>query len=49
MPRGFGDCGLMDDDDLYGVFLPHNIWAVYADRLTVEAAEILGKTEDLPN
>jgi hypothetical protein len=48
MPRGMGDCGLKDDDDLYGVFIPHNIWAVYADRLSVEAAKILGKTEDLP-
>jgi len=46
MPRGFGDGGLTDGDDLYGVFLPHNIWAVYADRLAVEAAEILGRTED---
>jgi hypothetical protein len=44
MPRGMGDCGLMDDGDLYGVFLPHNIWAVYADRLALEAAEILGRT-----
>ncbi len=26
MPRGFGDCGLMNDDDNYGVFFPHNIW-----------------------
>ncbi len=48
MPRGMGDCGLMNDGDLYGIFLPHNIWAVYADRQAVEAAEILGKTEDLP-
>lgn len=48
MPRGMGDCGLKDDDDLYGVFLPHNIWAVYADRLSVEAAEILGKKRELP-
>ncbi|HOD49274.1 MAG TPA: hypothetical protein PLM14_03265 [Candidatus Hydrogenedentes bacterium] len=47
MPRGMGDCGLKDGDDLYGVFLPHNIWAVYADRVTLEAAEILGKTDDL--
>ena len=47
MPRGFGDCGLKDDTDLYGVFLPHNIWAVYADRLSVEAAEILGQRRDL--
>jgi hypothetical protein len=47
MPRGMGDAGLMDDDDLYGVFLPHNIWAVYADKLAVEAAGILGRTADL--
>jgi hypothetical protein len=47
MPRGFADCGLNDDGDIYGVFLPHNIWSVYADRLSVEAAEILGRTEDL--
>jgi hypothetical protein len=47
LPRGFGDCGLMNDGDLYGVFLPHNIWAVYADRVAVEAAEILGQTKDL--
>ncbi|MBN2296240.1 MAG: hypothetical protein JXM70_27670, partial [Pirellulales bacterium] len=48
MPRGFGDCGLNDDGDLYGVFFPHNVWSVYADKCTVEAAEILGKTADLP-
>jgi hypothetical protein len=48
MPRGMGDCGLKDGDDLYGVFIPHNIWSVYADKLTVEAARILGKTDDLP-
>ena len=48
MPRGMGDCGLKDGDDLYGVFLPHNIWSVYADRIAVEAAEILGREEDLP-
>jgi hypothetical protein len=47
MPRGMGDGGLMNDNDLYGVFFTHNIWAVYADRCTFEAAEILGKTEDL--
>jgi hypothetical protein len=46
MPRGMGDCGLKDDDCLYGVFLPHNIWSVYADRLSAEAAEILARTSD---
>ena len=24
MPRGMGDCGLKDGDDLFGVFYPHN-------------------------
>ncbi|MGD0899014.1 MAG: hypothetical protein ABR915_14335, partial [Thermoguttaceae bacterium] len=48
MPRGMGDCGLKDDNDLNGVFLPHNIWAVYADRLSVEAAKILGRDADVP-
>ena len=47
MPRGMGDGGLSNDGDLYGVFFTHNIWAVYADRCSLEAAEILGKTEDV--
>jgi len=47
MPRGFGDCGLMNDGDVYGVFIPHNIWSVYADRCSLEAAQILGKTENI--
>jgi hypothetical protein len=46
MPRGQGDSGI-GDGDWFGVFIPHNIWAVYADKLSVEAAEILGKIEDL--
>jgi hypothetical protein len=48
MPRGMGDCGLKDGDDLYGVFIPHNIWTVYADKMAVEAARILGCAGDLP-
>jgi hypothetical protein len=32
---------------MYGVFLPHNVWAVFADKCSVEAARILGKSEDL--
>ncbi len=48
MPRGMGDCGLKDGDDLYGVFIPHNIWSVYADKLSVEAARILGRASELP-
>ncbi len=49
MPRGMGDCGLRGEDgSFYGVFLPHNILAVYADAAALEAAEILGREEDLP-
>lgn len=47
MPPGMGDCGLKDGDNLYGVFVPHNIWAVYADRLALDAARILGRTADI--
>ena len=46
MPRGMGDGGLMDGDDMYGVFYPHNIWALYADKLALQAARILNRTED---
>ncbi len=48
MPPGMGDCGLKDGDNLYGVFLPHNFWAVYADEVTLESARILGRTDDIP-
>lgn len=46
MPAGMGDCGLLDDGDLYGIFLPHNIWAVFADRLALEAARLLGRDDE---
>ncbi len=46
MPRGMGDGGLMDGDDMYGVFYTHNIWAVYADKLALEAARILHRDAD---
>ena len=48
LPRGMGDGGLMGEDgSYYGVFLTHNFLAVYADAMTIEAAEVLGRTEDL--
>lgn len=47
MPRGMGDGGLMDGNDLYGVFYPHNIWALYADKLALEAARILNRPQDV--
>jgi hypothetical protein len=46
MPRGMGDGGLMNGKDYFGVFYAHNILAVFADKLSLEAAQILGKTED---
>lgn len=47
MPRGMGDCGLLDDGDLYGVFIPHNIWAVYADKVALEIARILDRVDEI--
>jgi hypothetical protein len=38
----------MNGTDYFGVFYPHNILAVFADRLSVEAAEILGQRDGLP-
>jgi hypothetical protein len=43
-----GDGGLMNGDDYFGVFYPHNFLVVYADRLAAEAAGILGKAGDVP-
>lgn len=47
MPRGMGDCGMMNDGDYYGVYYPHNILSVAADFKTLEAAKILGKEKDI--
>ena len=46
MPRGMGDCGMMNRGDYYGVFYPHNVLSVAADFRTLEAAKILGKEDD---
>ncbi len=46
MPPGMGDAGLMNGTSLYGVFLPHNIWALYGDEQTARAAEFLGLTRE---
>lgn len=47
MPRGMGDCGMMNNADYYGVFYPSNALCVGADFKTLEAAKILGRTEDV--
>jgi hypothetical protein len=49
MPRGMGDGGLMNGSDYFGVFYTHNVMAVYADALAVEAAEALGEAGELPD
>jgi len=46
MPRGMGDCGLMNGTDYFGVFYAHNIMAIFADRLAADAATELGKAAD---
>ncbi|MCL5099105.1 MAG: carboxypeptidase regulatory-like domain-containing protein [Candidatus Omnitrophica bacterium] len=50
--RGYGliqptmqDCGMIDKSGK-GVFIPHNIWTVYADRITLETARRLGRHEE---
>ena len=42
MPRGMGDCGLMNGSDFFGVFYAHNILTIFADRLSAEAAAEFG-------
>ena len=51
--RGYGliqptmqDCG-MNDATGTGVFIPHNIWAVYADKVALDVARLLGKEQDI--
>ena len=46
MPRSVGDCGLVDGDESYGFFYAWNIWPVYADKLALQAARILNRTQD---
>ncbi|MBR5627166.1 MAG: hypothetical protein IKW74_06055 [Thermoguttaceae bacterium] len=45
MPAGMGDCGLMNDNDYYGVFLPHNMFSLYGTKAALDAAMILDKPE----
>jgi len=47
MPRGMGDGGLMNGSDYFGVFYTHNVLAVFADQLSVQAAETLGQAGQL--
>ena len=46
MPRGMGDGGLMNGTDYFGLFYPHNILAIFADRLSAEAAVDLGRPSE---
>ena len=47
MPRGMGDCGLMDGNDLYGIFLPHNIWHYFVLTTALWAAGELGMKKEI--
>ena len=47
LPRGMGDCGMMNGNDYFGFFYPWNCLAVWADALTAEAAGVLGLDEDV--
>jgi len=51
--RGYGliqptmhDCG-MNDATGTGVFIPHNTWAVYADKVALDVARILDQEADI--
>lgn len=46
MPRGMGDCGLMENGDYFGVFYAHNCYALTADLYTRKAALQLGLESD---
>jgi hypothetical protein len=47
MPRGMGDCGLMDDGDVYGVFYPQNFLHCFGLSIAVWAAEELHRFDVL--
>ena len=46
MPRGMGDCGLMNGDDLFGVFYPHNFLHWMGLENAAWAAQELGKEQE---
>lgn len=45
MPRGMGDCGLKDNDDLFGVFYPHNFLHCMGLETAVWAAKELNRDD----
>ena len=47
MPRGLGDCGLMNGDDLFGVFYPSNFGHCMGLEIAVWAAKELGRADVL--
>ena len=46
MPRGMGDCGLKDNDDLFGIFYPHNFLHCMGLEAAVWAAKELNKDDE---
>ena len=47
MPKGMGDCGMMNYSDFYGVFYPSNVLCLASDFYALKAAKILGKKKDI--
>ena len=46
MPRGMGDCGLKDNDDLFGVFYPHNFLHCMGIEIAAWSAKELGRDDE---
>lgn len=45
MPRGMGDCGLLNGNDLFGVFYPHNFIHCFGLEIAAWAAKELGRKD----
>lgn len=45
LPRGMGDCGLKDGDDLFGIFYPHNFIHCMGLEVNAWAAKELGRDD----
>ena len=45
LPRGIGDGGLLDDEDLCGYFIPSNVWHCFIIKLALWSAKELKLTD----
>lgn len=46
LPRCMGDAGMSEGNDYFGHFFPHECAALAADKMTAEAARMLGLADD---